>query len=313
MTRRCCWAASTTAPPSWWAQYRCFDEIRRRCGDGASACCNASNGPRSSARGCASIPRRDHAGAVAAGAGSRAPVPEDPQQVAQRGGVACWKGAMLRPRGATWRSCAPLRSLPDHPPAGRRRRWRRLPRLRVPQLGAVGVRRRAVPRHEGQGAHQFRVTRNSEADRRRDDVDNLSRWPCATNCWAAATCCARCGWRIDERCPPTWCVAAGQFRAAGNAVYKINGPVSLNRRGQVYDLVTGPTSSSARSSRGCPQDMDGHVRRDPAGRRAAAPSLRRLHPVLELIRQAAEDPSDVLAIKADPVPHRAGTRRSSNT
>ena len=94
------------------------------------------------------FPRRDHAGAVAAGAGPRAPVPEDPQQIAQHRGRAQGQGRIRACRAPGDRAGAALAAA-DHPDAAQRVRWRR--RLRAAVLGVVGIRRRIVPGPRGQG------------------------------------------------------------------------------------------------------------------------------------------------------------------
>jgi polyphosphate kinase len=92
------------------------------------------------------------------------------------------------------------------------------------------------------------------------------------------------------------------FELTENAVYRIDGPVNLNRVIQVYDLVQRPdlkyppmTPRRARRRR--------HVR----DRRAATcccTTLRVVHAVLELIRRPRR--SQRAGDQADAVPHRQG-------
>ena len=152
------------------------------------------------------------------------------------------------------------------------------------------------PGMEVKGAYQFRVTRNSELIVDEDEVENLAlalRDELVGRGYLRAV-----RLEIAEQCPkPIVRTLLQNFDLPENAVYRINGPVNLNRVIQVYDLVQRPD-----------------LKFPPFQPRAAAPTARRcssacadgdvlLHhpfdsfaPVLELLRQAAEDPN-VLAIK----------------
>lgn len=146
------------------------------------------------------------------------------------------------------------------------------------------------------GAYQFRVTRNSELFVDEEEVENLAS--------ALKDELASRGFRpavrleIAEHCPkPIVETLLQNFGLTENAVYRINGPVNLNRVTQVYDLVDRPELKF-------PAFKPGAVALD-----ADAPfdTLRQRdvllhHPyqsfqsVLDLLQHAAHDP-DVLAIK----------------
>ncbi|HEY9144919.1 MAG TPA: polyphosphate kinase 1 [Arenimonas sp.] len=146
------------------------------------------------------------------------------------------------------------------------------------------------------GAYQFRVTRNSELFVDEEEVENLAS--------ALKDELASRGFRpavrleIAEHCPkPIVRTLLQNFGLTENAVYRINGPVNINRVTQVYDLVDRPDLKF-------PGFKPGVVALD-----ADAPfeTLRQRdvllhHPyqsfqsVLDLLQHAAHDP-DVLAIK----------------
>ena len=98
------------------------------------------------------------------GPGSGASVPEDPQQVAQHRRGAEGQGRVRTRRPPGHRACAALAAA-HHPAAGED--FRRRARFRVPVLGAVGVRRRDVPGHGGQGRVPVPRHPQFRADRRR--------------------------------------------------------------------------------------------------------------------------------------------------
>lgn len=145
------------------------------------------------------------------------------------------------------------------------------------------------------GAYQFRVTRNSELVMDEDEVENLAL--------ALRDELAGRGYQRPMRleiaadCPrPIVRTLLENFDLPDNAVYRINGPVNLSRVVQVYDLVQRPElkfpAFQPRQLRGSDAMFDLITDGDVL-----------LHhpfdsftPVLELIKQAAEDPN-VLAIK----------------
>src|SRR5690606_31013168 len=86
------------------------------------------------------------------------------------------------------------------------------------------------------GAWQFRVTRNSELIVDEDDVDNLAlalRDELLGRGYLRAV-----RLEIDRRCPDDVVrILLDNFELQENAVYRIDGPVNLNRAIQVYDMV----------------------------------------------------------------------------
>ena len=145
------------------------------------------------------------------------------------------------------------------------------------------------------GAHQFRVTRNSELIVDEDDVDNLAlalRDELLGRGYLRAV-----RLEIDERCPPEVVrMLLDNFELPDNAVYKIDGPVNLSRVVQVYDLVHRPELKFRPFQPRLPRDVDAMFERIGQGDVLLHHPYDAFAPVLELIRQAAEDPS-VLAIK----------------
>ena len=145
------------------------------------------------------------------------------------------------------------------------------------------------------GAHQFRVTRNSELIVDEDDVDNLAlalRDELLGRGYLRAV-----RLEIDERCPQDIVDSLlANFDLPANAVYKINGPVNLNRVVQVYDLVQRPDLKFPAFQPRIPREVDAMFDLIQQGDVLLHHPFDAFTPVLELIRQAAEDPN-VLAIK----------------
>ena len=145
------------------------------------------------------------------------------------------------------------------------------------------------------GAYQFRVTRNSELLVDEEEVENLAlalRDELIGRGYMRAV-----RLEIAGDCPKEIVhTLLENFDLPENAVYRINGPVNLNRVIQVYDLVTRPELKFAPFQS-----------RKLIGSEAMFATVGRgdvlLHhpfdsfsPVSELLKQAAEDPN-VLAIK----------------
>ena len=151
------------------------------------------------------------------------------------------------------------------------------------------------PGMQVKGAHQFRVTRNSELIVDEDDVDNLAlalRDELLGRGYLRAV-----RLEIDERCPPDVVrMLLDNFDLPQNAVYKINGPVNLNRVVQVYDMVHRPDLKFRPFQPRVSRDLEGIFDAIRQGDVLLHHPYDAFAPVLELIRQAAEDPN-VLAIK----------------
>ena len=145
------------------------------------------------------------------------------------------------------------------------------------------------------GAYQFRVTRNSELIVDEDDVDNLAlalRDELLGRGYLRAV-----RLEIDEHCPPDIVrELLANFELPANAVYKINGPVNLSRVVQVYDLVHRHDLKFRAFQPHLLRDVDAMFENIRQGDVLLHHPYDAFAPVLELIRQAAEDPN-VLAIK----------------
>ncbi len=146
------------------------------------------------------------------------------------------------------------------------------------------------------GAYQFRVTRNSELFVDEEEVENLAS--------ALKDELASRGFRpavrleIAENCPrPIVATLLQNFGLPANAVYRINGPVNLNRVIQVYDLVDRPDLKFPAF-----KPRPGGLDEDSPFRTIGEQDVLLHHPyqsfqsVLDLLQHAAHDP-DVLAIK----------------
>ena len=155
--------------------------------------------------------------------------------------------------------------------------------------------RELFPGMHVKSAHQFRVTRNSELIVDEDDVDNLAlalRDELLGRGYLRAV-----RLEIDERCPQDVVDSLlTNFELPANAVYKINGPVNLNRVVQVYDLVKRPELKFRPFQPRLLRDVDSMFDTIRQGDVLLHHPFDAFTPVLELIQQAAHDP-DVLAIK----------------
>ncbi|WP_417472822.1 polyphosphate kinase 1 [Luteimonas mephitis] len=151
------------------------------------------------------------------------------------------------------------------------------------------------PGMQVKGAYQFRVTRNSELIVDEDEVENLAlalRDELVGRGYLRAM-----RLEIAANCPkPIVQTLLENFELPANAVYRIHGAVNLNRIIQIYDQVDRP---DLKYPPFVPRQLAGS---DAMFERVATGDVLLHHPfdaftpVLELIRQAAEDPS-VLAIK----------------
>ncbi|MCC8362089.1 polyphosphate kinase 1 [Lysobacter sp. A6] len=151
------------------------------------------------------------------------------------------------------------------------------------------------PGMEVKGAYQFRVTRNSELIVDEEEVENLAlalRDELIGRGYLRAM-----RLEIAEQCPNDIVrTLLVNFDLPENAVYRINGPVNLNRVIQVYDLVQRPDLKYMPFQPRVLRDMDSMFERVAEGDVLLHHPFDSFAPVLELIKQAAEDPN-VLAIK----------------
>jgi polyphosphate kinase len=151
------------------------------------------------------------------------------------------------------------------------------------------------PGMQVQGAYQFRVTRNSELIVDEEEVENLAlalRDELIGRGYLRAM-----RLEIAEQCPNEIVrTLLVNFDLPENAVYRINGPVNLNRVIQVYDLVQRPDLKYPPFQPRALRDSDAMFDRVAEGDVLLHHPFDSFAPVLELIKQAAEDPN-VLAIK----------------
>ncbi|MEO6138723.1 MAG: polyphosphate kinase 1 [Luteimonas sp.] len=145
------------------------------------------------------------------------------------------------------------------------------------------------------GAYQFRVTRNSELIVDEEEVENLAlalRDELIGRGYLRAM-----RLEIASNCPkPIVRTLLQNFELPENAVYRIDGPVNLNRVIQVYDLVQRPELKYPAFQQRNLRDIDAIFERIHDGDILLHHPFDSFTPVLELVRQAAEDPN-VLAIK----------------
>ena len=152
-----------------------------------------------------------------------------------------------------------------------------------------------VPGMKVEGAYQFRVTRNSELMVDEEEVDNIAlalRDELAGRGYLRAV-----RLEIAEQCPkPIVRTLLENFDLPENAVYRINGPVNLNRVTQVYDLVQRPELKFPIFQPRVLTGIEGMFEMVGDHDVLLHHPFDSFAPVLELIKQAAEDPN-VLAIK----------------
>jgi polyphosphate kinase len=160
------------------------------------------------------------------------------------------------------------------------------------------------PGMQVKGSYQFRVTRNSELLVDEEEVENLAH---ALKGELAGRGFARAmRLEIAENCPKSIVrILLKNFDLPENAVYRINGPVNLNRVIAVYDLVDRPElkfpSFQPRQHPPIENDIFEVIRRGDVLLHHPYDSFAA---VVELVKAASQDPA-VLAIKQ--TLYRAGT------
>ncbi len=151
------------------------------------------------------------------------------------------------------------------------------------------------PGMEVKGAYQFRVTRNSELIVDEEEVDNLAlalRDELVGRGYLRAM-----RLEIASDCPRAVVrTLLENFELTENAVYRIDGPVNLNRVTQVYDLVQRPELKYPAFQPRMLSGSDAMFERIRDGDVLLHHPFDAFTPVLELVKQAADDPN-VLAIK----------------
>lgn len=151
------------------------------------------------------------------------------------------------------------------------------------------------PGMQVKGAYQFRVTRNSELVVDESEVENLAlalRDELIGRGYLRAM-----RLEIAEQCPDAIVrILLDNFELPEHAVYRIDGPVNLNRVIQVYDLVQRPELKFPPFQPRLPDGIDAMFERIATGDMLLHHPYDAFTPVLELVKQAATDPA-VLAIK----------------
>ena len=146
-----------------------------------------------------------------------------------------------------------------------------------------------------EGAYQFRVTRNSELIVDEEEVENLAlalRDELVGRGYLRAM-----RLEIARDCPDAIVrTLLENFDLSESAVYRINGPVNLNRVIQVYDMVARPDLKFAPFQPRTLRDAESIFARVDDGDVLLHHPFDSFAPVLELIKEAATDPN-VLAIK----------------
>lgn len=151
------------------------------------------------------------------------------------------------------------------------------------------------PGMEVKGAYQFRVTRNSELLVDEEEVQNLALALKDELLGRGYMRAVRL--EIAEQCPQDIVETLLQnFELPASAVYRINGPVNLNRVTQVYDLVKRPDLKFPPFTPRLPAGVESMFETIADHDMLLHHPFDAFTPVLELIRQSAEDPQ-VLAIK----------------
>ena len=151
------------------------------------------------------------------------------------------------------------------------------------------------PGMEVKGAYQFRVTRNSELIVDEEEVENLALALRDELIGRGYLRAMRLEIAVD--CPkPIVRTLLQNFDLPENAVYRIDGPVNLNRVIQVYDMVQRPDLKFPPFQPRLMRDSDALFHRVAEGDVLMHHPFDSFAPVLELIKQAADDPN-VLAIK----------------
>ncbi len=154
----------------------------------------------------------------------------------------------------------------------------------------------AFPGMRVTGCHQFRVTRNADLWVEEEEVEDLldalkgqlhhRRFGDAVRVEVASNCSDALTTFLQE-----------QFSLADHDVYRVDGPVNLHRLSAIYDLADRPELNFPRfvPALRAPSDHDMFGLLDRGDMLLHHP-YESFTPVVDLLRQAAEDP-DVLAIK----------------
>jgi len=148
------------------------------------------------------------------------------------------------------------------------------------------------------GCYQFRVTRNSDLFLDEEEIDDLLR--AVEGELASRNYGDEVRLEVADNCPDEIVhFLLGQFGLTQDRLYRVDGPVNLSRSCEIYDMVDRPELKYPPFTAGYPPQL--------ADPKALFEAVRKhdilLHhpyesftPIIELLRQAAEDPQ-VVAIK----------------
>jgi polyphosphate kinase len=149
------------------------------------------------------------------------------------------------------------------------------------------------------GLYQFRVTRNSDMYLDEEEIDDLLR--AIEGELTSRNYGDEVRLEVAEHCPDGIIeFLLTQFGLTPDRLYKVNGPVNLSRTREVYDLIDRPELKYPFFASGLPKSLSFHkddifeaIRKQDILIHQPYESF---SPVIELIRQAADDPQ-VVAIK----------------
>lgn len=146
--------------------------------------------------------------------------------------------------------------------------------------------------------YQFRVTRNSEMYLDEEEIDDLLR--ALEGELGSRNYGDEVRLEVDEQCPDELVqYLLTQFGLTQERLYKVKGPVNLSRIREVYDQIDRPDLKYPPFAAGCPsalatdQDFFNAIKKKDILLQHPYESF---NPVIEIIRQAADDPN-VVAIK----------------
>jgi polyphosphate kinase len=146
--------------------------------------------------------------------------------------------------------------------------------------------------------YQFRVTRNSEMYLDGEEIDDLLR--AVEGELSTRNYGDEVRLEVADNCPDAIVeFLLSQFGLSDDRLYKVDGPVNLSRAREIYDLIDRPDLKYPIFTSGCPAQLAGGKDIFAAVRKQDIllhHPYESFNPVIELIRQAGEDPQ-VVAIK----------------
>jgi polyphosphate kinase len=148
------------------------------------------------------------------------------------------------------------------------------------------------------GCYQFRVTRNSDLFLDEEEIDDLLR--AVEGELASRNYGDEVRLEVADNCPDTIVrFLLAQFGLSEDRLYRVDGPVNLSRTREIYELVDRPELKYPVFTPGWPAQLSGHKDLFEAIRHQDIllhHPYESFMPIIELIRQAADDPH-VVAIK----------------